>query len=65
MLCDPESVENIIATTPGLDKDPAVLSESNATNGKTHLNNQCFQISSFPRISSNLDVLFSNVIHYV
>merc|ERR1712110_12367 len=25
MLCDPESVENIIATTPGLDRDPAVL----------------------------------------
>ncbi|XP_005090719.1 ubiquitin-like protein 7 isoform X2 [Aplysia californica] len=25
MLSDPDSVENIIATTPGLDKDPAVL----------------------------------------
>ena len=25
MLSDPDSVENIIATTPGLDNDPAVL----------------------------------------
>lgn len=25
MLNDPETIENIIATTPGLDKDPSVL----------------------------------------